>query len=342
MMRMKAVFYGAVLSLALAACGPQATPTAPEPLASVPSTQEAGDTPTEQEATALPPATGSDSSGEPDQTGQIQIIGGDEQALRDFIGRYISPGYPGAPVSDTLILIGGLPEDLPFPLAIPEDAVVLGSVVQEPPFGITIIADTQLSAEEVTAFYAGALSGDDWQEATNYGPTGGFVTQPAQGATYCYGDDEASLNFSAMELPDGGTDLRLYIQIIEDGLYGPCQQVPYEDPAAGLIPLLIAPEGVQMQATGGGGGGGGASYEQSMTAVLLTDMSPRALAEHFAAQLVEAGWVLQVEDSGEGAAWSNWLVTDEDGDVWSGLLMIIATSEEPARRFALVRVESQP
>jgi hypothetical protein len=58
-------------------------------------------------------------------------VGGDEQALREFIQQYLSPVYPGAGNNKMKILIGGLPDGLPVELPMPEGARVIASV-QEP------------------------------------------------------------------------------------------------------------------------------------------------------------------------------------------------------------------
>jgi hypothetical protein len=54
--------------------------------------------------------------------------------------------------------------------------------------------------------------------------------------------------------------------------------------------------------------------------------------------LVAAGWEMQSENQGEGAAWSNWSFLDEQGTDWIGALMVVEVSSESNALFATVTI----
>jgi hypothetical protein len=273
---------------------------------------------------------------------KIEVLGGEEDTLREFIQRYVGQGYYGMVEGDTRILIGSLPETLPFNLPLPEDTQVVGSVIREGPTeSIEIIMDVDGTPEEAIAFFSDGFSGRKWKVIEEPGAGGGFISFEFMGITYCYNKDEAFLTLNARELDARKTDVRVYIQHPLDP-YANCAQLDYgAGPGApyDLIPPLVAPKGA-IQRVGGGGGSG--MNDQYISTTLETDLNAKALLDHYNLQLEEAGWESVSEVNVGGAAWSHWLMKDDQGRAWDGMLLIIESASNTEGRFALLQIERQP
>ena len=277
-------------------------------------------------------------AGQASGTGKVEIVGGDEEMLREFIQRYLTPVYPGAPAGDTKVWIGKLPDDLPVKIPVPEGARVVASVRQPQPY-TQIILDVDKAPEEITAFYAKALSENGWQPAPQVSSGGGFVGPADVGERYCLKGGEAYLEIMSLAKSEGPTDVRLNLTSPVDSHM--CQEGGQEsmDQGMSLIPPLKAPRGAQMTGGGGGSSGDGSAYSS-------TDMESSLTAEellaHYNAQLEAAGWEFVDQGLSDVVGWSAWKLTDKDGKEWGGTLMVMEKPLVPERRFALVSVERIP
>jgi hypothetical protein len=277
-------------------------------------------------------------SGQASGTGEVEIVGGDEATLRGFIQRYLTQVYPGAPAVNAKVWIGKLPDDLPVEIPLPEGARVVASVRQPQPY-TQIILDVPQTPEEITAFYAKALSENGWQPAPQGPPGGGFVGPAEVGERYCLKEGEAYVEIWSQEKPGGPTDVRLNLTAPAD--FHMCQERGPEsmDQGMSLIPSLKAPRGAQMTGGGGGSSSDGSAYSS-------TDMESSLTAEellaHYNAQLEAAGWELVDQGLTDGVGWSAWKLADKDGKEWGGTLLVMEGRLIPERRFALVSVERLP
>lgn len=273
-------------------------------------------------------------SGRP-ESDEGEVVGGDEAALREFIGRALTYHYPGG-TGGTTVLVGGLPENLGFELPVPENSQVIGSIVRGTMEGGTeIILDVDLAPEDALTFYREQLLQAGWEEQTQqaYGG-GGFVSGSWPSTTFCLGENEAVIFLSAYALPGLPTELRLNIQ--QEAEYSPCLPQPEGmDEASGLIPVLESPLGSLIQSGGGSSGDGMAET----TAVLKAELSPGTLARRYADQLVEAGWKPLAKHEEPELAWSFWSIADAEGQDWSGLLLIFKSPIVPEKVFASFRVD---
>ena len=75
------------------------------------------------------------------------------------------------------------------------------------------------------------------------------------------------------------------------------------------------------------------------SASLNSKLSPGELLEIYNQQLVEAGWKIQNSDSGEGGAWSQWTLQDEQSKDWLGSLIIVKSSPDRDSLYAVLRIE---
>ena len=265
---------------------------------------------------------------------ESEVVGGDEAALREFIGRALTYHYAGA-TGGTTVLIGGLPENLGFDLPVPEDSRVIGSIVRGTLEGGTeIILDVDLAPEEALAFYREQLLQAGWEEQTEQAYGGGFVSGSWPSTTFCLNENDAVIFLSAYAPPSLPTELRLNIQ--QEAQYSACLAQPMGmDEASGLIPSLVSPPDSLIQSGGGSSGEGMAET----SAVLRSNLSTGALAEQYAAQLLEAGWKPLAQDEEPELAWSFWSVADAEGQDWSGLLLIFKSPIVPEKVFASFRVD---
>jgi hypothetical protein len=272
----------------------------------------------------------------PDATpGEVEVVGGDEESLREFIGRALTRRYPSAEEGDTRIMIGLLPEDLPFELPIPEGSRIIGSIVRGDPTGTEIILDAPLDPEEVISFYHEALIEEGWAVPPEQAYSAGFVSAPWPSHTLCYNDDEVVLAMSAVEIPGEPTDVRINIQ--SPAQHSPCdpEGVYGVDDSYGLIPTLMPPPGALFLS----GSSGSGQDEASVTATLIIDLTVEDLANHYGMQLSEEGWTPGERGTSEQVSWSSWTIKDEDGDEWGGVLIILESPTDPEKRYTWFQID---
>jgi len=266
--------------------------------------------------------------------GEVEVVGGDEESLREFIGRALTSPYTGKE-GGMRIMIGLIPEDLPFELPIPESSRVIGSIGRGDPTEIEIILDIPLNPEEVINFYHEALIEEGWEVPPEQAYNAGFVSAPWPSQTLCYNDDEVVLHMSAVEIPDEPTDVRIHIQ--SPSQYSECNPgyMRGMDESYGLIPTLKSPPGTLFLSRGSGGG----QDEASFTATLITDLATEDLANHYGVQLSEASWTPGERGTSEQVSWSSWTIKDKDDDEWGGVLIILESPTDPEKRYAWFQID---
>ncbi len=273
--------------------------------------------------------------------GDVTIIGGDEEQLRDFL--QVSLGFfSAAPNASTTIYIGALPDDLPFELALPDDVRIIGSVVNTAlDMGWTqIFYNAEGTPEEVVASFGQT---ETWTEAPNYGPPpAGFVQQTTATMMFC-SEDNQTLHVLASE-QDGVTLVRLNWQQNSDPYACGHEGTPPSRDVFSLMPRLETPEGVRLREGGSRGGGGGPAGRQSATSssVLITEMPVEDLAPLYNEQIAAQGWEPVVSHAGEGSATSTWAHVDDDGGRWAAVLTLTANPLTENEFFAWLMVEEGP
>lgn len=93
-----------------------------------------------------------------------------------------------------------------------------------------------------------------------------------------------------------------------------------------LIPVLTAPVNAQLY----GGGGGGGNNGMGLGVIFGSELTPDEVYQHYADQLVAAGWhFISREDVADGLK-SFWELTDSSGVLWPARLDItIGAPEDP-------------
>jgi hypothetical protein len=102
------------------------------------------------------------------------------------------------------------------------------------------------------------------------------------------------------------------------------------------IPRLTPPIGGEQRAMGGSGGGDSAHA----TATLTVDLEVQAVADHYRAQLDQAGWARGDTGQAGPAAWSTHTFTDEDGSPWRGSFFLLQRPRAPREYMLQVWVEA--
>jgi hypothetical protein len=262
----------------------------------------------------------------------IEVIGGNEESLREFIRQWIAPVFPDGTSQDITVYVGSAPNDIPYDLPTPDDSRLIGSVTGNW-VDYMLIFDTSLTSEAVQDFYAQTLRAKGWQEAPiNQG--GGFTSQSDLFKGYCYGEKEAFLNVETPSVSTETTSIRLSLDVSPDPYM--CNAAPNTGMSnENLIPRLEAPKGVIVQ----GGGAGTSDRDANISANLKGDLSAADIVNFYNDQLLTAGWKMKTSGDGEGAAWSTWTFQDDEGNDWIGALMVIEISTESNSRFAMVTIE---
>lgn len=270
-----------------------------------------------------------------DINAKVKILGGDEETLREFMTRWLTPLYPSESLEQIVVSIGSLQEELPVELPMPDDvrfiAAVTGHWVD-----YSLVLDTGLSPDEVQDFYADELMAGGWELPAIDNAAPGFVPQAAS-SNYCFDDGNVFLSVGALSIAEGVTDLRLDLHMDAEPFMcdGGGMGMGYTPEHFKLIPPLVSPDGTVLA----GNGSGGSDSDAEARVQLNTTLTASELVVHYNQQLESAGWEPLTQSDGDGAAWSTWSVTDEHGKVWSGTLFVIESSVEDNGRYAFVRIE---
>lgn len=261
----------------------------------------------------------------------IAIVGGNDEALREFIRQWAIP-YQAGSSQATTIYIGSTPDDIPYDLPTPDDSNIIGSVTGGW-IDYLLIFNTNLTAEAVQEFYAQSLVDSGWKEAP-MSSGGGFTSQPDFYKGYCYGENEAFLGVEAPSIPGETTSIRLSLDTSADPHM--CNADPnYGSLYVNVIPELHAPKGVSVQGTGAGS----SDRDAHVSANLKGNLTAAEAADFYNEQLSAAGWEMQNASQGEGAAWSQWRFEDEQGTHWIGALMVVELPAESNSLYALMTIE---
>jgi len=290
-----------------------------------------------QEYSQSAPSVKSDSAiplSENRRIGTVQIVGGDEEALRDFIKRWFTPLYPGITSErETIIRFGALPDDLAIDFPLPENSQVVASV-QDPYLTLQVIVDVASSLEDILASYPQILANAGWSLAPEISSGGGFVSSADPWLNFCADQDQAALTVQAFPGSNGFTDVRLNLNTENIKYICDPDSSQGMDPAYTILPALKMPSGALMM--GGGSSSSDGSAEGSSN--IRTELTPTELITHFSSQMESAGWQLLEDGNLDGFAWSSWLMENDQDDTWRGTLLLLKDPTEPNLVFALLRV----
>lgn len=269
---------------------------------------------------------------------EVNIIGGNETTLRRFLKRWLAPSYPGGPTKITAV-IGALPPELSFDLPTLEDPTVIGTLVRQDERPSTqIILDTEMPQDEVIETLSETLQAQGFQAPAQREPTTVFQsTSPRDFTELCSPDDELAVTFTAFEVTDDTTQVR--INIVADEEHGPCGEAKTTEPArfSDRLPTLSPPEDTTVRSSGSSRGSNFTEAE----AELISDLSVDELAEHYQDQLANAGWDMTDASQTDVTAWSAWSFTDDEDNDWTATFYLVQRGPESDQYLVMLRAERQ-
>ena len=270
--------------------------------------------------------------------GKVEVIGGDEADLREFIQRWFTPMVmaPSLPSEQdqTTIAIGELPEELPVEFPLPEGAVVFASI--QSPYDLQIMLDVPMRAADLMAAYTPKLKEANWNHVPENAQTqsGGFVSAAENWQIFCGDQTQAALILQYFSKSSQESEMRITLHDKDVEYMCDPQGMEGQDPASRMLPVLEVPAGALV--TGGGSSSGGGSAESSSD--IRSDLSPKELSAHFSRQMDAAGWN-SLDGGDEGSfSWSSWEMRDVQDNPWNGTLIILKDPVDADRLFALMRV----
>jgi hypothetical protein len=268
--------------------------------------------------------------------GKVEVVGGDEGDLREFIQRWFTPMViaPSVPSEggQTTIAIGELPEELPVEFPLPEGAVVFASV--QSPYDLQIMLDVPMDSADLIATYTQNLEEANWNQVPESAQSGGFVSAAENWQIFCDDQTQAALVLQYFRKSNQESEMRITLYTKDVEYMCDSQSMGGQDPASLMLPVLEVPAGALV--TGGGSSSGGGSAESSSD--IQTDLSPKELSVHFSRQMEDAGWNSLDGGDEQRFSWSSWEMKDEQDNPWNGTLIILKDPVDANRLFALMRV----
>ncbi len=257
----------------------------------------------------------------------------DSAALRVLATRLLAGTRPDDDGPGEIdLLVGRLPDPLPFDVPLPERSRIAGSAVSAD--YVNIVLDVDMSPEEARSFYQERMPAAGWTESEPFDHgQGGFISaRPNIPLTFCRGARDPWVAIRIGPGHDGVTDVRVDLNL--DARYSPyAARRGRRAPLFSRIPTLAPPPGARQNSEGASAG----DDRAHATALLETDLALPAVAAHYSAHLEGSGWARRDEGASGPGAWSLWTFQDEDGDDWRGEFIILK-DREPRQYFLLVRV----
>jgi len=218
------------------------------------------------------------------------------------------------------IAVGRLPDRLADDLAAGPGMRIVGSLLSRR-FNISALVMPGRPAE-VQESLAARLVAKGWRKLPTLQPPGGFETEQRQrGGLMLCSTDDYSVQLMASRHRGDSAAVQLFLG--RGDFATNCVDPEVTSARARLgeapIPALRAPAGTEHR----GGGYSGGSSEASARGRLRTDMEPPALLQHYAAQMIDAGWMPGVQTASAEAALQVFRKTDDSRGTWQGVLYVI-------------------
>jgi hypothetical protein len=266
-------------------------------------------------------------------SGNLQVIGGDEQTLRAFIERWFAPMYMyGSSNGDVIIRLDEMPDDIPVELPLPQDTDFVASI--QTPYDWQILFDVSPPAEDMLSLYAKILADANWKPAPENVQGGGFVSPVENWSVFCHDEAGVALTVQTYQLPYDQTGMRLTLNTKDIQYMCDPQGSGYVDQDYEMLPVLKTPSDALV--TGGGSSSGGGTAESASD--IKTNLTTAELNAYFSNQLETAKWSRTDGDDTDNFSWSSWETVDDQEDRWNGILIILKNPVEEGLLYAMMRV----
>jgi hypothetical protein len=251
-----------------------------------------------------------------------------EALLQEMLVRLNS--FPGDPrVNNPQVLVGQIPEGLPFELPLPPDNIIVGTLIRGPE-SASIVLNVDQPAELVLGWYREHMKEAGVQELEMPGVAqrSGFTqTGIAAGmqATFCYGSRGPSLmvNTLSRDKDETKADVRLELDIKGMACKYFAKNRMQRPLFASLVPQLAPPPKSTQRVDSVGASSTFDSVHSIATLRLENDVNIVELATHYNTQLESGGWTRGDAGSDGPFAWSTWSFHDEDNELWRGSFLIL-------------------
>ena len=220
-------------------------------------------------------------------------------------------------VEESRLLPGGVPDDIAPNLLLPSGGTVLGSLAGSRGGSVVVSISGQedLVLDEVVRLYLE----DGWVPKYPEEVSSGFVSRDERSIRHTYCRDKVTVALDTGLDGNGDTLLRMRFGMQSRGRCARdnSRSARYGDMLP--IPMLEAPEGIEVH---GGGTGSSGPYASQSNAELETAMPARALLVHYAQQLDNLGWSTVASCSDGPLAVQSWSFTNDESEPRTGLLLI--------------------
>lgn len=271
-----------------------------------------------------------------DSAGRTRVpkLRGPELVPQELVAALLA-GWVGPGPTLPEIVVGRLPEKMPFEVPRPDDAQVLGALARSSN-GTLVFSVAQRPIEAMKAYVA-LLRRAGWDDQR--GDVGSGFQPPVtpSSGTFCQGE-KRSISAGTAERSDGQTVF--LVRYTEGGSYSPCEDRHREhvSPRRGPIPTLYPPPRTSVIH----GTIGGSLHYSEASGRLRTELRPAQLVAHYGVQLRAEGWEPQSESSGSDIAGQTWRVKDRRGKAWLGILVAAAIPGSDDRDIVLRVVPLDP
>ena len=217
------------------------------------------------------------------------------------------------------LIVGELPDDLPFHLPIPTDTTIIGTLVNYGDITVySVLLDIYMSPQDIPEFYSNEL------QTQGFAPSDAVVEPHHR---HLHRADGVSFTVNASDIENAPSAVRMQILsgLKRESLMSRDEMLTLGRYWVDRV-VLAAPPGIEhRRGVGSGGGVSGATSRHEARSAL----PPNELMSLYYPQLQERGWHFVDMVHIDMAAWSTWQVKDSSGNLGMGVLTILAKPNEP-------------
>ncbi|MGF1486355.1 MAG: hypothetical protein ACFBSE_04500 [Prochloraceae cyanobacterium] len=233
------------------------------------------------------------------------------------------------------IISGKLPEEFPQEIPFPQEAEIIGSVVNANN-SIQIYFDVRFTAKQLVDFYLKNID-KNWQKLE-------LLETRRKGFTRNRIRSRLSSNYRQTQFLNKSLEKRFQLNIENRERTSnkiKASLTLYPDNIADIstppMPILITPANINLLRASSSKG----SENYNSIAELKTNIDLESLIEHYGNFFAEEGWIKIKQEKDKNSAWQNWKKQDEKGQVWLGMLTIAKTNTTGDRYLANASVSKE-
>lgn len=227
--------------------------------------------------------------------------------------------------------LGQLPSVMSAVVSVPTEVAILGGTSRTDT-GVAIL-ETYLPFKTVQTFYRNSFTEAGWHIPEDRSAPDNAVFEASvfpTGFSEVFCNEEEGKQITLNLRPRQNSLMKVQLTLSRSGEYSPCRVEPddylLENPDApetAPFPYLPAPPETSLLI--GGGVYGGSDF--SSMAYLQSKLTIEALTNHYTEQLCQAGWTQRTVTTSDGSFASLWRFENDAGNVWQGMLSLIAQPE---------------